>query len=240
VDNIAILDSGVAARLDTSAAPTVPTRAHLDEFFSRIDPARARLIFAIDATASRQPTSDIAAKLTARIFDAVAAIGGLDIQLVYFRGANECVASRWLSDARSLSATMSSVMCRAGETQIKKVLAHACKVNQRQKVDALVLISDACEEFPSQLYVQARELSNVPVFLFQEGDDEHVGKIYGEIARVTGGRLRNSTPARRNGWQICLRPSPSSRPAASRPWPLRTAKPRSSCLRRSRSESAPP
>ena len=62
-----ITNGGPAARLDTSAAPTVPTHAHLDEFFSRVDPVRGRLIFAIDATASRQPTWDLAAKLTAQM-----------------------------------------------------------------------------------------------------------------------------------------------------------------------------
>jgi hypothetical protein len=169
--------------------PTIPTRAHLDEFFSRVDPTRGRLIFAIDATASRQPTWDTAAKLTAQMFDATAAIGGLDIQLVYFRGAAECVASRWLSDARSLTAIMSGVMCRSGETQIGKILIHARKETERKRVAALVLISDACEELPSILYTEARRLGDVPVFLFQEGNDEGVGKIYAEIAGVTGGAV---------------------------------------------------
>jgi hypothetical protein len=173
--------------MTTASLPSVSTRPHLEKFFSKVDPVRGRLIFAIDATASRQASWDTAAKLTAQMFDAVAGIGGLDIQLVYYRGVSECVASRWLSDASSLSTIMSGVMCRAGETQIKRVLAHASKENQRLKVNALVLISDACEEFPGQLCSQARELGNVPVFLFQEGDDERVSKIYGEIAHITGG-----------------------------------------------------
>jgi hypothetical protein len=172
-----------------NAAPTVPTRAHLDEFFARVDPVRGRLIFAVDATASRQPTWDLAAKLTAQIFNAVAAIGGLDVQLVFYRGPSECTASRWFSDAKSLTSVMSPIMCRAGETQIGKVLAHARKENMKQKIGALVLISDACEEVPSHVYGAARELGDVPVFMFQEGNDERVGKIYREIARVTGGAV---------------------------------------------------
>jgi hypothetical protein len=172
-----------------ATSPTVPTREHLDAFFARVDPVRGRLIFAIDATASRQPTWDTAAKLTSQLFDAAAATGGIDIQLVYYRGAGECVASRWLSDAKSLASIMSGVMCRAGETQIKKVLSHACKENQRQKVDALVLISDACEELLTELYGQARELGSVPVFLFQEGDDKRVAEIYAAIAAISGGAV---------------------------------------------------
>ena len=80
--------------------PTVPTRPHLEAFFARVDPVRGRLIFALDATALRQPTWDMAAKLTGAMFMRLPTIGGLDVQLIYFRGWDECVASRWLTDAR--------------------------------------------------------------------------------------------------------------------------------------------
>jgi hypothetical protein len=178
----------------TITAPTIPSRAHLNEFFSRVDPVRKRLIFAIDATASRQPTWDTAAKLTAQMFAAVAGIGGLNIQLLYYRGPSECVASRWLSDPKSLTGIMSGVMCRAGETQIRKVLAHACKESERMKVAALVLVSDACEEEAADLYTAARKLDGVPAFLFQEGDDKRVAEIYGKIARITGGAIAKFDP----------------------------------------------
>ena len=167
-------------------ALVVPTRAHLDKFLERVDPARGRLIFALDATASRQPTWDVAAQLTTQMFATVAAIGGLDVQLVYFRGDSECVASRWLSDAKALSAIMQKVMCMAGYTQIGRVLRHARKENAREKVNAVVLVSDACEEDPPTLYAEARELS-IPVFLFQEGADARVERIYTELATITKG-----------------------------------------------------
>jgi hypothetical protein len=161
----------------------------LRNFSSKVDPVRGRLIFAIDATASRQASWDTAAKLTAQMFDAVAGIGGLDIQLVYYRDISECVASRWLSDARSLSTIMSGVMCRSGETQIGKVLAYARKEHLRQKIDGVILITDACEEFPSELYGAAHELGSGPVFLFQEGDDKHVTEIFAQVAGITGGAI---------------------------------------------------
>jgi hypothetical protein len=169
-----------------TTTPVIPTRAHLEAFFARANPVRARLIFALDATASRQPTWDTAAQLQARMFETVATIGGLDVQLVYYRGCGECVASRWCSDTQSLAAVMSRVTCAAGHTQIRKVLSHARQESAREKVTGLILISDACEEVPCDLYVEACELG-VPVFMFQEGADEHVGKIYAEIARITGG-----------------------------------------------------
>ena len=171
----------------TNTAPAIPTLAHLEAFFSRIDPTRGRLIFALDATASRQPTWDTAAQLQAEMFEAVAAIGGLDIQLVYFRGFKECVASRWLSDAKSLAQIMSRIQCASGHTQIQRVLSHARKENQRNKVNALIVISDAFEEIPADVYGEARELGDVPVFMFQEGDGDRIARIYAEIASITGG-----------------------------------------------------
>jgi hypothetical protein len=175
------------SNVTTTTPVSVPTRAHLEKFFARVDPARARLIFALDATASRQPTWDTAAQLQGQMFTTVAAIGNLDVQLVYYRGYNECVASRWLSDAGSLAAVMSRVTCAAGHTQIKRVLAHARKEHAREKIGALVVISDACEESPADLYSEARELVGVPVFLFQEGRNESVAEVYAEIAHITGG-----------------------------------------------------
>ena len=175
------------SNITTTPSSSVPTPAHLEKFFARIDPVRARLIFALDATASRQPTWDTAAQLQGEMFATVAANGNLDVQLVYFRGYGECVASRWLSDAASLAAVMSRIDCRAGHTQIKKVLTHARREHAREKIGALVVVSDACEEVPADLYAEAHELGGVPVFMFQEGSNESVAEVYGQIARISGG-----------------------------------------------------
>jgi hypothetical protein len=107
---------------------------------------RGRLIFALDATLSRQPTWDIACRLQADMFREAAAIGGLDMQLVYYRGMSECRASRWLSDGRSLAEVMGTISCRGGQTQIGKVLAHAQRESERQKVQAIVFVGDCMEE----------------------------------------------------------------------------------------------
>jgi hypothetical protein len=158
----------------------------LENFFQRVAPVRGRIIFAVDATASRQPTWDLAARLQSEMF---AAVAGLDLQLVYYRDVSECVASRWLSDSRALATAMAGVMCRAGPTQIGKVLAHARKEHQREKVNALIIVGDACEELPGALYDAAQALGSLPAFLFQEGNNDGVSAIYGEIARITGGAL---------------------------------------------------
>ena len=91
-----------------------------------------RLILALDATMSRQPTWDLACALQAEMFDAVARAGGLAVQLVYFRGFGECRASRFVRDTDSLKELMTRIDCRGGHTQIRKVLAHALKETRRQ------------------------------------------------------------------------------------------------------------
>ncbi len=99
---------------------------------------RGRLIFAMDATASRQPTWDQACHIQAEMFEATRSLGGLDVQLVYFRGFRECRASPWVSDTTDLLKRMTAVTCFSGLTQIGRVLKHAIKETDKRKVDALV------------------------------------------------------------------------------------------------------
>jgi hypothetical protein len=173
----------------TAITPTVPTRAHLDKFFERVDPKAARLIFALDATASRLPTWDQAAVLQAQMFEAAAAAGKLSCQLVYYLGYNgECRASQWFDNARGLGDAMNKITCMAGHTQIEKVLHHAVREHAKAPIAALILISDACEESEDALYAAARELP-VPVFVFQEGRSDLVADIYGRIAEITKGAV---------------------------------------------------
>jgi hypothetical protein len=148
-----------------------------------------RLIFAMDATMSRQPSWDMALALQADMFHAVKAIGGLDVQLVYFRGFNECRASKWVRDPDALAALMRQVDCEGGFTQIRKVLAHARRESEQTKVNAVVYVGDCMEEDVDELAARAGELGllGVPVFLFQEGHERRAERAFKEIARLTRG-----------------------------------------------------
>lgn len=148
-----------------------------------------RLILALDATMSRQPTWDLACQLQAEMFDAVGKAGALNVQLVYFRGFGECRSSRFVKDTDALKNLMTRIDCRGGHTQIGKVLSHALKENARGKVNALVYIGDAMEEQVDELAHKAGELGlkGVPVFLFQEGTDPEAGQAFKEIARLSKG-----------------------------------------------------
>jgi hypothetical protein len=183
---------------DRGRAPAAnATRAEVDAFLAKVKTlapstqsgTRGRLIFALDATMSRQPTWDNACHLQADMFREAAAIGGLDVQLVYYRGLAECRASHWVSQAERLAALMERIDCRGGHTQIGKILAHAKRETRGKQVQALVFVGDAMEEKLDDLCHSAGELGllSVPAFMFQEGDDPVTEQAFREIARLTRG-----------------------------------------------------
>jgi hypothetical protein len=171
------------------------SRAEIGAFLDQVraverrDSGRGRLIFALDATMSRQPTWDTACKLQAEMFSEAQSIGGLDVQLVYFRGVGECRVSRWVCEPAALAAMMEKIDCRGGHTQIRRVLAHARGETERAKVQALVYVGDAMEEAVDDLCTIAGELGmrGLRAFMFQEGADPVAEQAFREIARLSGG-----------------------------------------------------
>jgi hypothetical protein len=184
-----------AATQKTDVTQTRSTRADVDAFLEQVKAlkrqgsGRGRLIFAMDATMSRQPSWDLALELQADMFDAVKAVGGLDVQLVYFRGFNECQASKWVGDPDALGKLMRRVSCEGGLTQIGKVLSHARREAEQSKVDALVYVGDSMEEDVDRLAQLAGELGlvKIPVFIFHEGRDRKAERAFREIARLSRG-----------------------------------------------------
>ena len=171
--------------------------ADVDAFLRRVAATPApvkqgetgRLMFAMDATASREPTWDRACQIQGEMFDATASLGGLSVQLVYYRGFGECKASKWVRDSRALVRVMTAVRCLGGHTQIRKVLRHALDETQVQKVHALVFVGDAMEENVDELCAIAGKLGlrGVPAFMFHEGPDPSASLAFRQIARLTNG-----------------------------------------------------
>jgi len=177
--------------------PAVGKQGEVDAFLERVaamptvraGSGRGRLIFALDATASREPTWDRASRLHGEMFEATEALGGLDVKLVFYRGYDECKASRWLSRAADLHRAMRQVRCIGGETQIERVLKYAINEADSGAVSALVFVGDAMEEKVDRLVRLAGDLGlrGVPAFMFHEGSDPVVARTFKEIARLTGG-----------------------------------------------------
>lgn len=148
-----------------------------------------RLVFALDATASREPTWDTASHLHAQMFNVTESLGGLAVQLCYYRGFMEFHRTPWLEDADRLRREMTSVRCLGGHTQIARVLEHALAETRSQKVQAVIFIGDAMEENADTLCHHAGQLGmlGVPVFIFQEGKNARVEGVFRQIAKLSGG-----------------------------------------------------
>lgn len=179
----------------SSRLPSPSTSTEVAEFLRQAARApvaatpRGRLIFALDATASRQPTWDRACQLQGDMFAVAAELGGLALQLVWYRGYGEFESEPWLTDSTELQRRMSSVRCRGGLTQIGRVLEHAVRETRSHRVNALVLVVDCLEESVDPLCHQAGQLGllGIPAFVFQEGHDPDAALGFREIARLTHG-----------------------------------------------------
>jgi len=148
-----------------------------------------KLIFALDATASRQATWDEASALQADMFTKTKGLSALKLQLVYFRGHSECRASPWLDNSAALLRMMNKISCIAGRTQIARVLKHAIGEARQQPVQAMVFVGDAMEENIDMLGELAGQLKilGLPVFIFQEGHDPITSMAFEQIAQISGG-----------------------------------------------------
>jgi hypothetical protein len=177
--------------------PAASSSADVDAFLAdlkrapavRAGSGRGRLIFALDATASREPSWDRACRIQGEMFEATAALGGLDVKLVFYRGFAECKASRWMQNAADLHRAMRAVSCIGGETQIERVLSHAITETRKRKVNALVFVGDAMEENVDRLCRLAGELGllGTPIFVFHEGGDPQTGAAFRQIAKLSRG-----------------------------------------------------
>jgi len=149
----------------------------------------ARIIFAIDATASREPTWASARKRQQSMFQATREIAALSVQLCYYRGFHEFYASQWLADSEALFRLMGGVACEGGHTQIARVLKHAIQQHRQTPVKAVVFIGDALEEDRDGLANLAGQcgMLKLPLFIFQEGRDARVSRSFEQFAKLSGG-----------------------------------------------------
>jgi hypothetical protein len=185
--------------------PAVSSETDVSAFLDKVKSMPApdgggRLIFAMDATMSRQPTWDRALAIQGQMFMEARKLNGLAVQLVYFRGFNECRASRWVNDPLDLATLMTKVECRGGNTQLGRVLAHVKQEAAKHKVAAVVYVGDAFEEKIDDVCQVAGEIGllGLPLFMFQEGADAVAERAFREIAKLTHGaylRLDGSSPA---------------------------------------------
>lgn len=184
-------------------SPTVVSNdGEIDAFLEAVRTAppatrgRGRLLFALDATMSREGTWDQAAAVQADLFREAGRVGGLTVQLMWFRGVGEFQVYPWTAEPADLVRAMTAVRCRAGLTQISRAFSHAAVEHERVPVAAMVYAGDACEEPADPLVAQAGVLGmqGLRLFMFQEGHDPVAADVYQAVAKVSGGAYARFGP----------------------------------------------
>ena len=175
---------------------TSSSTTSIDQFLQQVErhPATrttdgGHLLFAMDATASRQPTWDTACQLQTEMFQQTRELGRLQVKLCFYRGYDELRSSPWHQGADNLVRAMQAVQCLGGHTQIGRLLDHALQLHQQQPIQALVFIGDCIEEPLDTLCQRAGRcgLQKLPLFLFQEGHDPVASNGFTQLARLSGG-----------------------------------------------------
>lgn len=171
---------------------------------------RGRLIFGLDATASRSATWSVARDLQAKMFRETAPVGKLVVQLVYYRGDDECKVTKWLSSGDELARLMNKIDCVSGTTQISRILEHTLREHEKAPVQALTFIGDACEIVPGNgdeldqghrdtvakltRLAGALGAAGIPGYFFQEGRDSAVRRLFRLLALKSGGAYFEFNP----------------------------------------------
>jgi hypothetical protein len=169
------------------------SKSMLDQYLKthqQVGTGNGRLLFALDATASRRPTWNVAGRLQSDMFRAAG--GGLSVSLCYFRGFDEFKATNWVTSGESLVRPMLKLEVQTCWTQIARTLRHALRQHAENPISALVYVGDACEENVGELAGLASELGalQLPAFMFlegEQGDDNDVEDAFRLIAKRSGG-----------------------------------------------------
>jgi hypothetical protein len=163
----------------------IAIRPAVEAALKKLAAVKPRVAFIVDATASRQSTWDLAAKLQAEMFS-TAADAGLEMQLTYFGGHSTLATSPWLANPIAIRTMMERVTCRSGHTQIARALRHVKAEHTRHPIAAAVLVGDMHEEVAGDIHLDAQNL-HVPTFTFLEGDDQPTARLFQRIAELTHG-----------------------------------------------------
>ncbi len=145
-----------------------------------------KLLFSMDATASRQGSWDVAQQITSSMFDVIP--GGLKIALAHHSGGELGHVTAFRDDPAFFKSEIAKVRCRAGETALCEILEEATKIS---RLSTLIYIGDCFEESLERAKALSEELKEkkVPCFMFIEGRDPMAQSAFNLIAEITGGAV---------------------------------------------------
>jgi hypothetical protein len=154
---------------------------------------RPRLLFAMDATASREPSWQLAQTITGAMFAAVP--GALDVALAYHGGGRLKEVTPFAADTRAFLDKVHTVQCEAGGTALTALLEAATTI---ARLKALIYVGDCFEEDPAVAGALAQQLrlKGVRVFVFHDTTSQQQGydvdgarAVFAQLAAVTSGVL---------------------------------------------------
>jgi hypothetical protein len=125
----------------TAAAGAIPTPSHAEPPADTASATRPRLIFAVDATASREPAWTAARQVTDALVKALP--GALDVALAVHGGSRVHTFTAFTSDANTLRDRAAGVSCVAGMTRLLPILSTSLK---HPAVRVVIYIGDVFEE----------------------------------------------------------------------------------------------
>jgi len=163
-----------------------PTKPLLGSRAAPLTERRPRLVFGVDATASREPTWASAKSITDRMFEAIP--GALDVALAVHGAGQVHTFTEFSADVDQFRRQASAVRCQAGNTQL-------CELMQRTLdaggVRVMSYVGDAFEESRAEAYALADRfrLRGIKAVLLADAADEATLEVFREIADRTGGAV---------------------------------------------------
>ena len=189
---------GILARLRTLATTAVsatrPATVALRSALSHAEPpaetgtpGRPRLIFAVDATASREPAWAAARQVTDALVKALP--GALDVALAVHGGSRVHTFTAFTNNANTLRDRAAGVACRGGTTRLLPILAASLK---HPAVRVVVYIGDVFEEsvIQGQRLADAMGAQGTKLIVLHDTADPGArrdAEVFWDLAKRTGG-----------------------------------------------------
>lgn len=150
-------------------------------------PTRPRLIFGVDATASREPAWATARQVTDSLFTALP--GELDIALAVHGGSFLHTFTDFTANPATLRDRAAAITCRSGRTQLLPILSRALS---NPGVRVVLYIGDVFEESPARARRLADALGAQGTKLIvlhdtADWDARRDAEFFADLARRTGG-----------------------------------------------------
>jgi hypothetical protein len=153
---------------------------------SRWRSPRARLVFAVDATASRSAAWDTAREVTDTLFQALP--GELDVALAVHGGSRVHTFTDFVRDPNILRDTAAGISCKTGTTQLVDIMRRTANA---AGVKVLLYIGDTFEEEIAEARAAADALKARGIRLIVLHDEpernQDAADVFADLARRADG-----------------------------------------------------